>query len=85
MQRLQIGKYYQQSYANKLNPSDKMGKFIKRQHAEDRFRTGNTHIPTAILETESEFRNFPTKGTSGPNDANSEISQTRKEELVMFP
>ena len=63
-----------------------MGKFLERQHAEDRFRrTGNAHIPTAALETESELRNFPTEGTSGPNDDNSEISQTCKEEFVMFP
>lgn len=63
-----------------------MDKFLRRQRAEDGFRrTGKTSIPRAILETESEFRNFPTKGTSGPNDANSEISQTCKEAIVLFP
>lgn len=79
-------KYHQQSHANKLNPSDKMDKFLKRQHAEAHFRrTGNTNLSIGGLETESAFRNFPTKGTSGPNDCNSEISQTCKEEFVMFP
>lgn len=63
-----------------------MDKFLKRQHAEAHFRrTGNTNLSIGGLETESAFRNFPTKGTSGPNDCNSEISQTRKEEFVMFP
>lgn len=62
-----------------------MDKFLKREHDEAHFRrTGNTNFPTAVLETGSAFRNFPTKGTSGPNDSNSEISQTCKEEFVMF-
>lgn len=85
LQRLQIGKYHQQSYASKLNHSDKMDKFLKT-HMPKITQEGmdKTNIPIAILEIESEFKNFPTKGTPGPNDSNSEFSQTCKVEIMCF-
>ena len=79
-----IRDYYQQLYANKMDKSEEMDKFLEKNNFTklNQEEIENLNRPITSMEIETVIKNLPTNKNLGPDGFTSEFYQKFRKELI---